>query len=81
MIVFILVVPILGDQFVAFSQRLPGYAVRLQALAVEEGNALIAKYRGPWLDALGLTDNYRALKFRSRLAISSRKARNGSSAP
>ena len=46
-IVLILVVPILGDQFVAFSQRLPGYAVRLQALAVEEGNALIAKYHGP----------------------------------
>lgn len=53
-IALILVVPILGDQFVAFSQRLPGYAVRLQALAVEEGNALIAKYHGPWLDALGL---------------------------
>jgi predicted PurR-regulated permease PerM len=53
-IILILVVPILADQFVAFSNRLPGYAMRLQALAVEEGNALIAKYRGPWLDALGL---------------------------
>ena len=55
MIVLILVAPILGDQFVAFSQRLPDYAVRLQALAVDEGNALIAKYGGGWLDALGLS--------------------------
>ena len=54
-IVFILIVPILGNQFVAFSQRLPNYAVRLQALAVEEGNALIAKYGGGWLHALGLS--------------------------
>ena len=45
-IVLILVAPILSNQFIAFSQRLPDYAVRLQALAVEEGNALIAKYGG-----------------------------------
>ena len=55
-IVLILIAPILGNQFVAFSQRLPGYAVRLQQLAVDEGNALIAKYGGSWLDALGLTE-------------------------
>jgi predicted PurR-regulated permease PerM len=55
-IVLILVVPILANQFVVFSERLPSYAMRLQALAVEEGNALIAKYRGPWLDALGLKE-------------------------
>jgi predicted PurR-regulated permease PerM len=53
-IILILVAPILGNQFVAFSKRLPEYAVRLQALAVEEGNALVAKYGGGWLDALGL---------------------------
>jgi predicted PurR-regulated permease PerM len=53
-IVLILVVPILANQFIVFSERLPSYAMRLQALAVEEGNGLIAKYRGPWLDALGL---------------------------
>jgi predicted PurR-regulated permease PerM len=55
-IVLILVAPILGSQLVAFSQRLPGYAVRLQELAVDEGNALIAKYGGPWLQALGLNE-------------------------
>ena len=54
-IVLILVAPILSDQFIAFSQRLPDYAVRLQALAVDEGNALIAKYGGGWLHALGLS--------------------------
>jgi predicted PurR-regulated permease PerM len=55
-IILILVAPILGNQLVAFSQRLPGYAVRLQELAVNEGNALIAKYGGPWLKAFGLED-------------------------
>ena len=35
----IIVGPILGNQFVAFAQHLPGYAVKLQALAVDEGNA------------------------------------------
>jgi predicted PurR-regulated permease PerM len=55
-IVLILIAPILGNQFVTFSERLPGYAVRLQALAVEEGNALIAKYGGGWLGTLGLTE-------------------------
>jgi predicted PurR-regulated permease PerM len=54
-IVLILVAPILANQFVAFSQRLPDYAVRLQAHAVEEGNALIAKYGAGWLDTLGLS--------------------------
>ena len=55
-LILILVAPILGNQFVAFSERLPGYAVRLQQLAVEEGNALIAKYGGSWLAPLGLTE-------------------------
>ena len=55
-IILILVAPILGNQLVAFSQRLPGYAVRLQELAIDEGNALIAKYGGPWLQALGLKE-------------------------
>jgi predicted PurR-regulated permease PerM len=51
---FILVVPVLGSQFIAFAQHLPSYAMRLQAIAVEEGNALIAKYGGHWLDTFGL---------------------------
>jgi predicted PurR-regulated permease PerM len=55
-IILILIAPILSNQFVTFSERLPGYAVRLQELAVEEGNALIAKYGGGWLGALGLTE-------------------------
>jgi predicted PurR-regulated permease PerM len=52
---FILVVPVLGNQFIAFAQHLPGYAVRLQAFAIEEGNAFIAKYGGRWLEAFGLS--------------------------
>lgn len=53
-IALIIVAPILSSQFIAFAQRLPGYAMRLQALAVEEGNSLIEKYGGGWLNALGL---------------------------
>src|SRR5271168_2086377 len=34
--VLILVAPVLSNQFIDFSQRLPDYAVRLQAHAVEE---------------------------------------------
>jgi predicted PurR-regulated permease PerM len=55
-IILFLIAPILGSQFVTFSERLPGYAVRLQALAVAEGNALIAKYGGSWLGPLGLSE-------------------------
>ena len=53
-VILIVVVPILGSQLIAFAQRLPGYAMRLQALAVEEGNVLIEKYGGGWISALGL---------------------------
>jgi predicted PurR-regulated permease PerM len=51
---FILVVPVLGNQFIALAQHLPAYAVRLQAFAVAEGNALIAKYGGQWLETFGI---------------------------
>src|ERR1700735_346184 len=51
---FIFILPVLGNQFIAFAQHLPAYAVRLQTFAVEEGNALVAKYGGHWLDTFGL---------------------------
>src|ERR1700679_687021 len=57
---FILVVPVLGGQFIAFAQHLPSYAVRLQSIAVEEGNALIAKNGGHWRDAFGPPQQFRA---------------------
>jgi predicted PurR-regulated permease PerM len=50
----VLVAPILGNQLVGFTQNLPGYVVRLQALAVDEGNSLVARYGGAWRDSLGL---------------------------
>ncbi len=50
----ILIAPTLSAQFIAFSERLPGYATRLQSLAVEEGDYLNQKYGGRWLSALGL---------------------------
>jgi predicted PurR-regulated permease PerM len=55
-VILIVVAPVLGSQLVTFAQRLPGYAMRLQALAVEESNALLAKYGGGWLNALGLRE-------------------------
>ena len=55
--VFLIVVaPLLGAQLISFAQRLPSYATRLQALAVEEGNLLLDKYGGSWLDTLGLKE-------------------------
>ena len=79
---FILVVPVLGNQFIAFAQHLPGYAVRLQAFAVAEGNVLVAKYGGRWLETpSGSDNNCRAPKFKNRLATSSRRAPNGFSTP
>ena len=66
-IVLILIAPVLGNQFIAFSLSLPRYVVRLQALAVEEGNALIAKYGGGWLDALGLTQQLSSAEIQKSL--------------
>jgi predicted PurR-regulated permease PerM len=56
LIVFILVgvlllligAPALAAQFASFAQKLPGYAMRLQALAVDQSNALLERYGGEW---------------------------------
>jgi len=56
-LILIVVAPLLGAQLINFAQRLPNYAMRLQALAVEEGNVLLAKYGGGWLEALGLKEH------------------------
>ena len=52
-LVLVLVAPILGNQLVGFTHDLPGYVVRLQTLAVDEGNALIERYGGEWRNSLG----------------------------
>jgi predicted PurR-regulated permease PerM len=53
-IILIVLAPILGEQFIAFTQKLPSYVTRLQELAVDQGNVLLDKYGGPWRDRLGL---------------------------
>ena len=53
-VILVVVAPVLSNQLLTFAQRLPGYAVRLQALGVEEYNSLITKYGGGWIGALGL---------------------------
>jgi len=55
-VILIVVAPLLAAQLISFTQHLPGYAMRLQALAVEEGNLLLDKYGGSWLDSLGLKE-------------------------
>ena len=52
----ILVAPVLSNQLVSFSHHLPDYAKRLEALAVDEYNALVTKYGGRWLEAFGLPE-------------------------
>jgi predicted PurR-regulated permease PerM len=37
-----------------FTQKLPDYVMRLQALAVDEGKALVDRYGGQWRDSFGL---------------------------
>lgn len=55
-VALVVVVPILGNQLIAFAQKLPGYAMRLQALALDEGMTLINKYLGSWINTLGLSE-------------------------
>ncbi|MGD0186378.1 MAG: AI-2E family transporter [Roseiarcus sp.] len=50
----VVVAPILGNQLIGFTQKLPGYVMRLQALAVDEGNALLQQYGGEWRNSVGL---------------------------
>jgi predicted PurR-regulated permease PerM len=59
-LLLIVVAPILGNQLIGFTQRLPGYVMRLQALAVEEGTALAQRYGGQWWDSLGLGNSLSA---------------------
>jgi predicted PurR-regulated permease PerM len=54
--IVVILAPILGGQLVGFTQKLPSYVVRLQALAVDQGNVLLEKYGGPWRERLGLTN-------------------------
>ncbi len=56
----VVVAPILGNQLIEFTQKLPGYVVRLQALAVDEGNALLQRYGGQWRDSLGIGNSLSA---------------------
>jgi len=56
----VVVAPVLANQLIGFTQKLPGYVMRLQALAVEEGSTLADKYGGTWLDSLGLRNSLSA---------------------
>jgi predicted PurR-regulated permease PerM len=53
-IIVVVFAPLLGSQLVAFTQKLPTYVVRLQSLAVDQGNAMLNKYGGAWREHLGL---------------------------
>jgi len=66
-VILIVVAPLLGAQLVSFAQRLPTYAIRLQALAVEESNLLLDKYGGGWLDATGLKERLTAQQMQNSI--------------
>ena len=59
-LVLVLFAPILGNQLIGFTQKLPSYVMRLQALAVDEGNALLDRYGGEWRNSLGLGNSLSA---------------------
>ena len=55
-VALIVVAPILGNQLIAFADKLPGYAMKLQSLALNEGVTLVNTYLGAWINTLGLGD-------------------------
>lgn len=56
----VVVAPILANQLIGFTQKLPGYVMRLQALAVDEGASLLERYGGEWRDSFGLGNSLSA---------------------
>jgi predicted PurR-regulated permease PerM len=52
-LLLITVAPILANQLIGFTAKLPGYVVKLQSLAVEEGTKLIDEYGGTWKETFG----------------------------
>ncbi len=54
MLFLVLLAPILSNQLIVFIQNLPDYAMRLQALAVDQGNAILRRVNSGWLNSLGL---------------------------
>ena len=59
-IICVALVPILAHQFAALIENLPGFAVKLQQLVVDEGNKLISAYGTETLARLGLTNGLTA---------------------
>lgn len=53
-VALIVVVPVLGNQLITFAGKLPGYVMKLQSLALNEGLTLVNKYLGAWISTLGL---------------------------
>ena len=59
-LLLVTVAPILANQLIGFTQKLPGYVMKLQSLAVEEGTALAKKYGGAWQQSFGLGRSFSA---------------------
>jgi len=55
-LIVILIAPILGGQLIGFTEHLPGYVARLQALAVDQGNGFLDRYGGPWRAWFGMSN-------------------------
>jgi predicted PurR-regulated permease PerM len=55
-LILLMLVPILAHQFAALIENLPGFAIRLQQLATDEGGKLLESYGGETLRKLGLTN-------------------------
>ncbi len=55
-LILLMLVPVLAHQFAALVENLPGFAIRLQQLATEQGSRLLAAYGGDTLKRLGLAN-------------------------
>ena len=67
LLLLIVLAPILGNQLITFVEKLPGYAMRLQSLALEEGTMLIDKYLGKWINTLGLEQQFSSAQIQKSL--------------
>jgi predicted PurR-regulated permease PerM len=59
-LLLVTVAPILANQLIGFTQKLPAYVTKLQSLAVDEGTTLINKYGGAWRDSFGFDASWSA---------------------
>ena len=66
-LLMLLLVPVLAHQFAALLENLPGFALKLQQLVVDEGNKLIESYGGETMRKLGISNGLSPADFQNTI--------------